>query len=349
MTEAGIKFWLIPSINNYELLKKFKDDLGDKRLYYLDSLKILCSTLKSISKHDYEKRQDNVEAFLRFSALFYEIDRDAFGLMRVLSYVQGIYPARLQKLQEIKEKIDQRYPFSHIKGEEFFIGLPLVVTFFKDIKPQWQSQVISILNKMFTGKQISISEILQNIRTRIHETLRKSKDLKLISRIAFMGLMLLEYVINLNNDNGSINNNNNNNNDDSNILMLNISTYETKHTEKFIESHKSVLTDETRKGIFAAGVSVAILLYVQEQKYDKVGPYWDKLGRLDLDLQRVIRFIPDVKRLLGMYKIREHDTIINYLAIRYVIDPSVSLSKDTISYIFTLGLSFGYMLPRKST
>ena len=192
---------------------------------------------------------------------------------------------------------------------------------------------------MFTGKQIRIEEIMQNINQKIHESLRESKDLGIISRISFMGLMLLEYVIYLNNNSESIGS-------DSNILMLNISTYETKHTERFIESHKSLLNNQTKQGVFAAGVAVAILFNVQERKYRKTAPSWDKLSRLDLDLQKVMRLIPDVKRMLGVYKINDHDTIISYLAVQYTIDPSASVSKDTISYLFTLGLSFGYMLAR---
>lgn len=275
--------------------------------------------------------------------MYYTKDRAAFGLMRVLNHVQGIYPEQLQKLLEVKERIDQSYPFQHIRGEQFFIGLPLLVTFYKNIKPQWQSQVISILNRMFTGQQIPIEEIIKNIRIRIRESLRESKDLQIMSRIALMGLMLLEYVTSLNN-----NNNESMGNSDSNILMLNLSTYEIKHTEKFISSHKSLLSDETRQGIFAAGVTVAILLYVQEDRYGKVGPYWKQLGRLDLDLQKVRAFFHSVKSHLGLYKIRDYDVIINYLAVKYIIDLSSPITKDTISYIFTFGLSFGYMLANKN-
>jgi CRISPR-associated protein Cas8b/Csh1 subtype I-B len=346
ITAAGINFWLFPTLDNQQLLMKLKEELGSNNLYYLNSLKELCSTLHLISTYDYTARQDNIESFLRFSALFYM--KDERGLLRVLNYVQGIYPVQLQKLLEIKEKIDQQYPFQDIRKEEFFIGLPLLVTFYKDIKPQWQAQIITILNRMFRGQQIPLDELIHNIRIRIHESLRESNDLKLISRISFMGLMLLEYVINLN-ESGSINGNNGNNDKiDSNILMTNITSYDVRHTEKFISSHKSVLSDETRQGIFAAGITVAILLHVQENKYKKVGPYWDKLSRLDLDLKRVIGFFPSVRNLLGLYKIRDYDKTLNYLAVKYVIDPSASIAKDIISYIFTLGLSFGYMLANKN-
>jgi CRISPR-associated protein Cas8b/Csh1 subtype I-B len=349
LNKPDIRFWLIPFINDYEILEMFKDELDSrkKQLYYLESLKELCSSLKSIQTYDFEERQEYTDAFLKFSALFYYKDNKAAGLMRVLSYTPEIYPSQLRKLLIVKEKIENRYPYQHIKKEVFFVGLPLLVTFYKEISPQWQVQIIAILSKMFTGQQISTDQIIRNVNLRIHEAIRYSRDLQIISRIALMGLMLLEYLITLNNDNSD----NKQVINESQILMSNISTlYEISNTEKFIQNHKSVLSNETKKGVFAAGVSVAILLHVQENKYKKTAPFWDKLSRLDLNLQKVLSLIPEVKRLLGAYKIRSHDTIINYLAAQYVIDPSESKSipKDLASYIFTLGLSFGYLLARKN-
>jgi CRISPR-associated protein Cas8b/Csh1 subtype I-B len=342
-TSSNIKFWLIPFVNNLEIVERFKHNLvsHSKQLYYLDSLKDLCNSLKLIQTYDVEERQDYVDVFLRFSALFYYNDNKAAGLMRPLNYVANIYPRQLCKLLEVKQRIDNRYPFLHIKKQELFVGFPLLVAFYKDITPRWQTQVISILNKLFTGQQLATDQIIQNINLRIHETLRYSKDLQIISRIALSGLLLLEYIITLNNtDANSISG--------SDIIMLKISTYEIEHTERFIENHKSVLSDETKRGVFAAGISVAILLDFQERKYNKTAPFWDKLSRLDLNLQKVSSLITEVKRLFGVYKNRDYDTFINYLAAKYVIDPSGSISKDLVSYLFTLGLSFGYLLARKN-
>jgi CRISPR-associated protein Cas8b/Csh1 subtype I-B len=301
----------------------------------------LCNSLKLIQTYDLEEPQDYVEAFLRFSALFYYKDNRAAGLMRPLNYVPDIYPSQLRKLLEAKQRIDNRYPFPQVKKHEFFVGFPLLVAFYKDITPRWQVQVIAILNKLFTGQQAATDQIMQNINLRIHETLRYSKDMQIISQIALNGLLLLEYIITLNNtDDKSI--------PRSDVTMLKISTYEIEHTEKFIENHKSLLSDETKQGVFAAGISVATLLDFQERKYNKTAPFWDKLSRLDLNLQKVSNLITEVKRLFGAYKNRDHDTFLNYLAAKYVIDPFTSISKDLVSYLFTLGLSFGYLLARRS-
>ncbi|MGA9842600.1 MAG: TM1802 family CRISPR-associated protein [Nitrososphaeraceae archaeon] len=342
-TATNIKFWLIPFVNNPEIVGRFKHNLAshNKQLYYLDSLKDLCNSLKLIQTYDFDEQQDYVDAFLRFSALFYYNDNKAAGLMRPLNYVTDIFPSQLRKLLEVKQRIDNLYPFLHIKKQELFVGFPLLVGFYKDLTPRWQIQVIAVLNKLFTGQRLSTDQLIQNINLRIHETLRYSRDLQIISRIALSGLMLLEYIITLNNTDAiSISR--------SEGIMLKISIYEIEHTERFIENHKSVLSDETKQGIFAAGISVAMLLDFQERKYNKTAPFWDTLSRLDLNLQKVYSLIPKVKRLFGAYKNRDHDTFINYLAAKYVIDTSESISKDLASYLFTLGLSFGYLLARKN-
>src|SRR5207245_8060667 len=56
MQKSEINFWLIPHLNDYQLIMDFKYELGNKNLY-LNSLKDLCSTLKLISKVDYHEKR----------------------------------------------------------------------------------------------------------------------------------------------------------------------------------------------------------------------------------------------------------------------------------------------------
>ena len=85
-----------------------------------------------------------------------------------------------------------------------------------------------------------------------------------------------------------------------------------------------------------------MLLNLQERRYNKPAPFWDKLSRLDLNLQKVPNPITEVKRLFGLYKNIDHDTLMSYLTATYVIDPSECISKELVGYLFILGLSFGY-------
>ena len=93
------------------------------------------------------------------------------------------------------------YPYPMLskifKKDEFFVGLPLLTEFYKNVTTQWESQVVSLLESMFTGQKIVLDDVLGNVMTRVRDT-AKSYNMKLFSRMVFLGMMLLEYLINLN-------------------------------------------------------------------------------------------------------------------------------------------------------
>lgn len=344
-----LNFWLIPHLNDQEVIVYFKDELEKNKSLYLNTLKDLCSTLKIISRRDQHDRK-NVEAFLRFSALFFTFDR---YYIRIINYIQGIYPSQLEKLFDIKAKVDNQYPFPALSlkfKEPFLVGFPLLIFFYKEkdkktnkkkaIQYKWQIQVSSVLARIFTGQPVMLEEIIHKINLKVRKDLLKSFDLESLSHTIFLGLMLLEYLISLNDGQ---------NHEKMSEPQTPI-TKEIEHVQKFIESHSNVLLDGNSRAIFAVGICVGILLQVQELRYDKTAPFWNRLNRLDMNFQRVIELLPEVKTKLAMYNERKHDTIINYLAVNEVsrIDDTLfqSLSKDSINLIFSIGLSYGYMLTR---
>jgi CRISPR-associated Csh1 family protein len=337
--KSEINFWLIPHLNDHELMKEFKNDFGKNKNLYLNSLKDLCSTLRTISKHDHHERAA-IESFLRFSALFYMLDSHA--LVRVINYIQGIYPSQLQKIFEIKNRIDDTYPFQILSKSygqmTFSVGFPIFVLFYKDTSSQWQSQLISIMEKIFTGQQIPVDEVTQIINVKVRELSLKSLDLKSLSETVNLGLMLLEFLINLN---GTVR-------DD--ILPENSVPLlrEVEDVQKFIDSHTNILSDGTSRAIFATGVCVGILLEIQQQLYNKAAPFWSRLNRLNLDLERLKELFPEVKSKLSMYHEKGYDTIIDYLGVNEIskINWSSTIPEENINFVFTVGLSYGYMLKR---
>jgi CRISPR-associated protein Cas8b/Csh1 subtype I-B len=352
---SELNFWLVPHLDNKQRLISFKNQLGNKNLT-LNLLKELCSTLKAISMHDLRQIK-NIESFLSFSALFYSIN----GWMRVINYVQGIYPYQLRRLFEVKDIVEKKYPYRIIsdKFEEetvFFVGFPLLIEFFKNIRPKrrkkgdetgkkgWQNQVIIILEKMFTGKQIPIEELIKNINIKTQSVALRSFDLMLASKTVLMGMMLLEYLISLNGTqiNGLPLSEEGNHQD-------NQLTGDIKHIQKFIDSHNNILIDGNTRAIFATGICVGILLEVQNDRYKKIAPFWNRLNRLEIDAQRIKEFPCEVKSKLAMYNARKYDHIISYLQANEISKLDIILSNSTINredlnLIFTIGLSFGYLL-----
>ena len=189
------------------------------------------------------------------------------------------------------------------------------------------------LSKRNFGKSV-----FRNINIKILDVSLTSLDLKSLSQTVFLGLMILEFLISLNGT------------EKNEKLSQESSAKKTQveNIQKFIENHTNVLTDDTTKAIFATGVCVGILLEVQEELYNKTAPFWNRLNRLNLDLERIRELCPEVKSKLSMYRERKYDTVINYLNVNEIskINMSSPISKENINFIFTVGLSYGSMIKR---
>ena len=349
--KSNLSFWLISHLNESELLIAFKNDLENKNLY-LNSLKDLCSTLKIISKRDsHERERESIEAFLRFSGLFYNTDDN--GHMRVISYIQGIYPTRLQELFEFKEKIEKKYPFSVLsqKINNMLIGFPLLVFFYEGIRSQWKNAVISILEKMFKAEHIDIEEIINTLLYKIRELYNDAKKTKnfsfdYLSKTIFQGLMLLEYIISLNKQRVDMIDE-----VDDSITQPTPIIKDIESIQKFISSHNNILTRPIERAIFGIGICTGILLEIQSQRYKKTAPFWNRINRFDLDINKIISLFNEIKSKLVMYGEHNYDTVINYLGVNEIISlldlsSSQNISREKINFIFSIGLSYGYMLKR---
>jgi CRISPR-associated protein Cas8b/Csh1 subtype I-B len=321
--KSELNFWLIPHLHNQDLIINLTNNFkSNNNLYLLNSLKDLCSKLTAVSRHDL-RQMENVESFLSFSALFYVIDG---GRMHVLSYIQGIYPSQLERLIALKEEVDNCYPYA-LLGKKltddkigFFIGFPLLAQFFKKKDSDkgkkreekrntvLQNQLVAILDKMFTGQQVPLEVLIKNINKKIRSISLKSFDLRTFSITSFRGLMLLEYLISLNKINR----------DKTLPQSTNITAKsranDIEYIKKFIESHNNILSDGTTRAVFAIGVCVGILLEIQNRRFrTKTAPFWSRLQRLDLDLERMKKLPWEIRRKLAIYNERKYEYIISYL------------------------------------
>jgi hypothetical protein len=67
-----------------------------------------------------------------------------------------------------------------------------------------------------------------------------------------------------------------------------------------------------------------------------------------LDLEKIKEYFPQVKSYLAMYGIQEYDTIINFLGATQIskLDPTKKIAKEQLNFVFSLGLSLGYLIKR---
>lgn len=332
---GDIRFWLVPHLDNIDRIMKFEKD-RQNNLFYLNELNDnLFRSIKRITK--FETGSDDMNLFLRFSSLFYSFDSN--GHMRITDYVQGIFPKQLQKLLSVKKVIDAKFPYekisTKIKNIDLSFGFPLLVYFFSKRSPQWQEQVIEILENIFTGRKTDKLLILQVINDKIYDSWKAQKPGVFFE--CLRGLMLLEYLIRLEN-----------NQDVVPVMSKTALTTQIEQIERFLAEHSEVLSDNNSIASFGTGVCVGILLEVQTERYKKVAPYWNRLNRLDLDVERIKEFFPQVKSYLAMYDEQDYDIIINYIGANLVskLDPSKQIPKEQLNFVFSLGMSLGYLIKR---
>lgn len=332
---GDIRFWLIPHLDHVNRIMKFEKD-RQNNLFYLNELRdSLFTSIKTITK--FETGSADVNLFLRFSSLFYSIDKN--GHMRITDYVQGIFPEQLQKLISVKKIIDERFPYKNIsqkiKNVELSFGFPLLVYFFSNRSPQWQEQVIEILENIFTGRNTDKIFVLRVINDKIYDSWKTQKSGVFFE--CLKGLILLEYLIRLEINQEIV----------SSVSKTALTT-QIEQVEKFLKEHHEVLSDNNSIAAFGTGVCVGILLEVQTERYKKVAPYWNRLNRLDLDVERIKEFFPQVKSYLAMYDEQEYDTIINYLGANLIskLDSSKQIPKEQLNFVFSLGMSVGYLIKR---
>jgi len=121
--------------------------------------------------------------------------------------------------------------------------------------------------------------------------------------------------------------------------------------EKFFDEHSNTFTSAGEKAAFMVGVLVNYLLYVQRDERD-VGwgeePFRSRLYGLMLDETKVKKIFDKAVGKLTEYK-RSYPTL-EKITGKYLSESGKEwkLSKDEISYYFTLGLTLGSIFTFKA-
>ena len=116
--------------------------------------------------------------------------------------------------------------------------------------------------------------------------------------------------------------------------------------EKFFKERKDIFEVATKKAIFLVGVLVNYLLYIQRKERNvNFGeePFRSKLHGLILDEKRIKKLFSQAVNKLGEYK-KTYPSLEGLVGKYLTISgENWRLSKDEISYYFTLGLVLGNM------
>jgi len=330
---ASLKFWLIPVLSNAPFVQDFLDDLNRGGVY-LKNLRSLCEKMELITRRD--TQTSTFESFLSFVAVFYTVDKQ--GHMRLISSEQGIFPKRLRQLVETKTQVDRLHPFPR---EHVRFGFPLLRDFIESPKTEgWYSQVAAILSSIFLDRELDSEFIWKLLAEKVREETKGKTPPENLKQIILKALAVIDYLALL----GLINVHS------ESIRYMNTQTMGGEMVDdvrRFLDSHSKLLANGTLRAVCAVGVGVGILLEVQRKRPGRSMPFWGRLNRLEIDLDRIRTFFPQVVTKLQQYNEHDYDQLLNFLGAEEIskLDPiAKDLPMDLISLVFAVGISEGHMI-----
>ncbi|MCG3255118.1 MAG: TIGR02556 family CRISPR-associated protein [Candidatus Heimdallarchaeota archaeon] len=122
----------------------------------------------------------------------------------------------------------------------------------------------------------------------------------------------------------------------------------TKEIEDFFKEFENTFNSSSKRAIFSEGVLTSFLLDLQRMKRDSE-PFRSKLNGLKLDERRVKNLFPLIIEKLQEYKAGYYFWLEELIS-KYFIQSETegwNLTKNEISYYFTLGLSVGRIFKKK--
>ena len=347
--KGEVNFWLIPVIENPGLTMSFMRDLGKSgtrvagkgsaQLLYLSNLRDMCSTMgviTALAAEDFDSR----DSYMTFAALFYTKDKQ--GHMRLISRSEGIYPKRLRYVTCIKQTVDSMYPFT-VVGTRF--GFPLLRECLaspragsRSVSEGWYKDLASTLGDIFTGRPLNKQLVYQAAIRRIQDVVRKQTNLSVIMDTSFKALSLIEYVEHLDPS------------ETEEKASMDISRESVKNdavlqVKSFLDTHSKLLMNETLRAVCAAGIATGILLEVQKTTRKSM-PFWGRLNRLDMDIERIRQLFPEILNKLHEYDFHTYDELLAYLGSQEISGLNLQQDppKDLINLAFAVGISQGYLI-----
>jgi len=329
---STLRFWLIPLLINTIFVQSFLDDMNRGGVY-LKNLRSLCGKMELITRLD--TQSSAFESFLSFAVVFYTIDKQ--GHMRLISSEQGIFPKRLRQVVEAKTQVDTLYPFHR---ERIRFGFPLLRDFIEKPKTEgWYSQIAAILSNIFLDRKLDSEFLWKLLAEKVREVMNSENQLENLKCVGFKALAVIDYLAQL----GLID------------LPSESTVYMSMQTDgdavdearRFFNSHSKLLANGTLRAVCAVGVAVGILLQVQRKRPGGSMPFWGRLNRLEIDLDRAGTLFPQVVTKLQQYNEHDFDQLLSFLGAEEIskLDPAAkNIPMDLISLVFAVGISEGYMI-----
>ncbi|GJM34625.1 MAG: type I-B CRISPR-associated protein Cas8b/Csh1 [Saprospiraceae bacterium] len=314
--------------------------------------KILSSFFRSTVDSSFEKTGDSIinnekilhaitiredlQDTVHYDILFYQQQQAQFLIKLQLN---DVMPSRLRKVFDIKRRIEKYYRIivkriytdpktKQKEPRDFRITFASIKDFFsKKVKNDYvyHPYFFKILEAVFYGSLLSEQQIIKAFVSQIRFDFKQQNEDGKSNTYARRNkdtFVIYQYFLELG-------------------LFKNKLPMEGKEkqplsltSEDFIEQHSNFFDSEYKKGVFRLGSLSAYLMAKQWKKLNNT-PFIKQLNSLNIDERTIVKIFP---RLIN--KLREYNSALPDLEqeiAQALVQPN-NLSKDEISYTFTLGL-----------
>jgi CRISPR-associated protein Csh1 len=274
---------------------------------------------------DYLAETNNASSY---TMLFYSINNAEF---KILLTIENVFPCQFRAIFDAKRKAESHDIFKSLpgnaKGEiydlEFrFDTLKEFLPIANKIEGDFSKAFLETTRNIFMQKKISFSFILQRIMSIVRRRFTNELNYELAMRKAFLLLKFMSYL-------GIISTNKSENKRE--VTM-------TGKFADFFAEHRDFFDSSAKQSIFMTGVLTQLLLNIQ--LFDKgSAPFRKRLNGLKLNKDLVHRIFTEAREKLEQYGKNYYQEMEQDIADLMVKGEMEKLSKDEISFFFTLGMT----------
>ncbi len=302
---------------------------------------------------DYVSEQSNA---IRLIFIFYT-KKGGGKYIDIIRMVEDVLPSQLRRIMENQKIVRKRYGEELVRGifgkniygdivalslkniiekEEYFDVnnwyLSLGKNFFKDKK-----DFLYYISNMLTNRPIDRSFLISSFMNAIGTEYRNNQDY-LFKLKSIQSLMIYELLVDMGVMGGEKMDEN------KETAIGNVGSI-----EEFFEAKSKAFPNVQSKASFLVGVLVNYLLWVQRSERDLdygQEPFRSKLYGLNIDESKIKKIYKEAVEKLVEYG---RSSILQHYAGQYLLEAGNiwNLSKDEISYYFSLGLALGNILYKK--
>jgi len=336
---SRISFWLVPVLSDPSLvmdyltkspkgLASFKEMM--KMLLGLElARKIDIDTISQQPEYQPTAKDDVASRFLSYVAIFHYYDKQKN--MRLLGHAEGIYPPRLEELGEAKYLVDK---IAYFSGSKIKFHFGLMTDFIEQDTEGWMRTMTHIMTNVFNGRPIDNGLIVKILMDRAKDPFRK-RDMATWNEVMLKATILLEYlyrVKTLVSENS--------------VEKAALPVEEkSKVAAGFLNLHSGILYTKNLRAICAIGMAVGIVVKAQ-QRYMRSDSFLSRLGRLEMDYQRLQSLFPQALIKLKHYKAEEYTDLLSYLGSSEIsnLDVSHKVPEELMNLVFAVGMCQGFTM-----